>query len=401
MTTSTLATIEHDTLHALYTWGWEVRFNDLEGAIQCKPGPHAEWENVTEHFMCHFRNEMRKEGITYVNAAWDAVVSQARKNRYHPIREYLYKLTYDGGKYIQVLANCFDNPDGMFDVFIRRWLIGAVRRAIKGTQNRMLVIDGLQDIGKSKFVEWLVPEHLRAAHFVSSAIDPSNDDHQRRLLNTWVWEVGEVGATTRRADMEALKHFLTLEQVTVRKKYDRGDTVRPNLTNFIGTFNNISGVLNDPTGSRRFMFCKVVGIDWRQYTTTLTQEQIWAEAYAAYLAGESADLTGDEANKAKDINDGYYVESPVKDLLLHYFKIDPNDTSNFIWTSDIEYILQNPPLLQQPNGATVQDRTYKGSPDKLRKEISEILYHMGCKKDQRRKPGNSSPQKGFWGVIKK
>lgn len=388
-----LVTIAQRTLTLFSQLGWQSRTCDLDNDIEIRPGPNAEWERITKSLEAYFRTEARKNGISEVNAAYDAFYSSARQVRYHPIKDFLNGLTYDGGHYIQQLANHFDNPDGMFEQFLRRWLIASVRRVIEGgTQNRMLVLDGPQNSGKSSFVRWLVPNHLQRSHFVESPIRPDDEDHKRRLLKTWVWEVAELGATTRRSDVEALKHFLSLQQVTVRLKYDRGDTEKPSLTSFIGTINNVSGALNDPTGSRRFMFCTIKHIDWA-YSHDLSPDQIWSEAYMQYLAGESADLTSDEADKANLINKAYQADNYVRDLIFQYFEIDPTNQTWFSWTIDIETILQNPP---NPSGQSIP--MYKGSQDKLRKEISAVLLELGCQKGDRRKPGNNTPQKGYFGI---
>ena len=74
-------------------------------------------------------------------------------------------------------------------------------------QNPMLVLDGDQDIGKSTFCKFLaspLPEL-----FVEDAIHPDDKEHHRYLATKWIWEVAELGATTRRQDQEAIKSFLT------------------------------------------------------------------------------------------------------------------------------------------------------------------------------------------------
>jgi predicted P-loop ATPase len=53
--------------------------------------------------------------------------------------------------------------------------------------------------------------------------------------------------------VEALKWFLTLETVTVRRPYGHFDLDKPALASFIGTVNDDgAGFLTDVTGNRRF-----------------------------------------------------------------------------------------------------------------------------------------------------
>jgi predicted P-loop ATPase len=395
-----LTTIEQRTLNLLSSLGWQTRINELDGDTEIQPGPNAEWEGLTRSLEAHFRTEARKHGISEVSAALDALLSSARMNRFHPIKAYLAGVGYDGGQYIEQLAQCFDNPDGLFPLYLRRWMIGSVRRVVEGgTQNRVLGLDGPQGVGKSKFCEWLIPPYMKRAHFRSSPVDPHDENHMRGVMTNWIWEVVELGSTTRKADVDALKGFLSAEEVKIRIPYDRSITKKPAMCSFIATFNNTAGVLNDPTGSRRFMLCEVKSIDWQQYTRTLTPDKVWGEASMLYAMGEPADLTPDEAKAAAERNNQYRVENPLQDMILEYFDITPQDLSKYTWTSDIEKVLQDPPYnLINPNTPRLM---YKGSQDKLRKDLAAVLLEMGCTRGDKRKPGNSTAQKGYYGIQKK
>ena len=94
--------------------------------------------------------------------------------------------------------------------------------------------------------------------FSDSSINPDDKDDKLKAMQTWVWEVEELGSTIRRADVESLKSFLTCNVFSVRPAYGRHDVAEPGLASFIGTLNQSAGIFNDATGSRRFM------------TTTLT-----------------------------------------------------------------------------------------------------------------------------------
>ena len=122
--------------------------------------------------------------------------------------------------------------------------MGAVARAYQKTQSRLLILDGEQGIGKSHFVRWLAAPVKRDDLYIEGPINPDDKDSLVRLMTVWLWEVAELGGTTRKSDREALKHFLSQEQVTVRRPYGRYDLVKPALSAFIGTVNNEAGILN-------------------------------------------------------------------------------------------------------------------------------------------------------------
>ncbi len=144
-----------------------------------------------------------------------------------------------------------------------------------------------------------------------------------------------MGATTRKADREALKDFISRVEVTIRRPYGRYDIVKASLASLIGTINEEGpGFLNDPTGSRRFAVVNLTAID-RAYSTQLDIDQMWAEATIAYQSGESWQLTTDERGQQTIINSDYEVDTPLEGLLRKYYTIDPDGQD---WTASIDII---------------------------------------------------------------
>ncbi|RJR10017.1 hypothetical protein C4588_04310 [Candidatus Parcubacteria bacterium] len=267
------------------------------------------------------RNRMRDLGIFEVKAVFDAYWEEAYKNRYHPVRDYLTSLKFEGrGDPIGELANHFTCEYGMFETWLRRWMIGACAKVMQAEENRMLVLDGPQNVGKSYFVRWLaspLPEY-----FIEGGIDASDEDMKRRLGQRWIWEVSELGATTRKSDWEALKAFITQRTVTTRLKYDREDTDFPALASMIGTINNEEGFL--PVGDRRFYVERITKINWNY--TQIDVDQLWAQAFDLYLAGEPWEPQGNERNVAAQINEDYRMIDIVEETIKNLFEIDLQQT---------------------------------------------------------------------------
>jgi predicted P-loop ATPase len=295
-------------------------------------------------------------------------------------------MTYNGQSNIAVLAaHCEDitKPNPLFGTWLRRWLIGAVAKAMDGgrTQNAMLVLDGPQGIGKSYFARWLcspMPDY-----FLDDAINPNDKDSIIRLAMYWIWEVGELGSTIRKADVEALKAFITRQVVAVRKPYGRVDMVKPALASLIGTVNNSAGILVDTTGNRRFLVATLNSIDWN-YTTNLDPNQIWAEAFTAWVSGESWYLSKAEAEQSEENNQGYRLPNPIEGYLTKYFTIDTNNTTE--WTPTGEIV------------ARLFDMGYKGqSTRSVAMEVAATLSEMGLVK-QKRRHGGGAPVWGYLGI---
>jgi putative DNA primase/helicase len=174
---------------------------------------------------------------------------------------------------------------------------------------------------------------------VEGAINPDEKDNMIRLMTTFIWEVSELGATMRRSDLEALKSFLTKQQVNVRMPYGHNDIVKPALASFIGTVNNVGGILNDASGSRRFMTVTITGIDWTY--ANLNVDQVWAHAVALWRSGESGNSPAEETALIRAVNTEYEVEDPLVDLIQDYFNVDSTRTDWFVKTIRIQEVIKD------------------------------------------------------------
>jgi hypothetical protein len=321
-----------DFLGTLKQLGYSFRLNSCSDQVEVNGKP------ITDGLNAKIQTQMADKGFWNATFLDRVILAEAYDNQYHPVKEYLTSLPgHDGGNYIKQLAECFDNPDGLFPNWIRKWMIGAIARVVEGSQNPMLILDGPQNIGKSLFAKWLcsgIPQY-----FCEGNIDTNDKDSYIRLASKWIWEVGEVGATLRKSDREALKNFLTLGVVTVRKSYGRHDLIKPTLASFIGTVNNEGGLLDDPTGSRRFLICHLNSIDWQTYID-MDINKLWSEAYSAYLTGESWALTIDERNLSEKNNEEYQVEDPIELVLHDHYFIEPARVDWWSSTLEITRVLQ-------------------------------------------------------------
>ena len=358
-------------VRALYDLGYSFRANVLDDSIE------VNGECISDLLTATIRTEMRDLGYHRVNVMEDAYWREANLHRHHPIRDYLKTLAWDGKPHIATMAGYFVDKYGRFHDWIRRWMIGAVARVYEPTQNRMLVLDSDQGLGKSFWVSWLASPMPR--HMIEGPIDPANKDSWVRLINKWVWEVAELGSTTRKADREALKHFLSVQFATVRPPYGKFDLHKPALASFIGTVNNESGILSDPTGNRRFMISHLTDIDW-SYSKDLEPDDLWAEAHEAYLAGEAWHLSGAELKAAQDINDLYEVEDAFEGVVVSHFQID---YQNPTWTptSDLLDHLYGTGLTGNRRSNSIQ--------------LGNCLNAMGFERARRSGPSG----KKVWGYI--
>lgn len=321
----------NDYIDALEFEGFYFRLNDLNDRIE------VNGKQIDEVISKTIKNRMRDLGFrnSQLVPIEDAYWEESGKHRYHPIKDYLQGLRWDGDDHIRLLARHFKDKhdplvyeDGrtetVFYAWLKRWLVAAVAKTFGGNvlnaQNAVLVLEGGQNLGKSTFARWLcsgVPDY-----FLEKSVEPDNKEDERRLASTWIWEIGELGATTRKADREALKQFLTREKVTWRNPYAETDSNKPALASFVGTVNNEGGFLQDATGTRRFMTVGLVSIQ-HSYVQDIDIDQVWAQAYQLYAGDEPFRPLREEAAKREEINADYKIEDIYEGWVLRYFDIDP------------------------------------------------------------------------------
>lgn len=369
-----------DTLAAL---GYSFRFNELTQAVEVNGQP------ISDGVSAKIRNDMRDMDFKGMPAIEDAYLAHAVVNSYHPIRDYFDSLQWNGLGHIEQLASHFTDSgpkdvDGRswFQKALRRWLIGYVARIYEHAQLPMLVIEGMQRKGKSYFAKWLAS--ILPEYFIEGPIAPDNKDCLLRLASAFIWEVSELGSTVRRADVEALKGFITLNNVTVRKPYGKNDLHLPATAGLIGTVNDAGGFLNDTTGTRRALVIPITSIDWR-YTSNVDVIQVWAEAVAAYRAKEAISLTADERDTQTQINANYETPNPVEDVITKWFDIDPTQTIWFTPSDDIRQVVD-----LDLKGTSMQHAIAIAMVLKKHGIVSTRQYHNGGKQ-----------VRGYLGVIRK
>lgn len=350
---------------ALTAAGFAFRLNLLADVIEVNGEPFS------DVIKAQVRMQMRDAGVR-IGGIEDAWTVAAAANSYHPIRDYLEGTVWDGVERMPQLAAYLRSSDPpvvyadtsscpLSTVYLTRWLIGAVAKIFGEEQNAMLVLVGGQGIGKSQFVRWLC-SGLPNYH-AESPINVADKDNHVRLMTRFIWEVSEFDATTRKADIAALKAFISTRTVTVRQSYARYDTVKPAAASLIGTLNDSTGFLTDESGSRRFLVVSLDGMDWAYQDLDINQ--IWAEAVHRYRSGEPWRLLPEEARHQATQNREYEAESLLTSWIGKYFLIDPARQDWRMTAADIADHLR-----------AKYDIRLSGSERAQAMEISRVMGHL-------------------------
>lgn len=213
-----------------------------------------------------------------VQAIEEAVTYVAYHERFHPVKEYLNGLVWDGEKRLDAwLSSYLGVEDSPYSRAVgRKVLCAAVMRAFSpGIKfDHVLVLEGRQDLGKSTVVEIL------GGPYASDApVDPHSRDTVDSMQGRWIIEIAEM-EVLRKTDEDALKAFITRRTDRCRLAYGLTTVDFPRQSIFIATKNPRAdgAYLKDDTGNRRWwpVACGSQQVDFKGLRDA--RDQIFAEA---------------------------------------------------------------------------------------------------------------------------
>jgi putative DNA primase/helicase len=224
-----------------------------------------------------------------------AMVATAPGNAFHPVRDWLATLKWDGKDRVDTwLHKAFGTPNDAYHTAVgRKFLVAAVRRILHpGCKfDSLLVLEGPQNIGKSRSCQQLV-----GAKWFSDALphDLGSRDAALGLMGKWLIELGELDSLVR-TEVETVKAFLSRETDRYRAPYGKNFEERPRQGVLVGTTNQ-TDYLRDSTGNRRFwpVRCEKAEHAW----IAEVRDQLWAEAVQIEADGETLWLDEDGISTA-------------------------------------------------------------------------------------------------------
>lgn len=213
----------------------------------------------------------------------------------------------------------------------RKAFVAAVARAMNPgcKYDNMVILSGPQGIGKSTLLD-----KMSRGWFNDSIRTFEGKEASELLQGVWIVEVSELDAF-RRTDVSRIKQFLSLRADRFRAAYGRNVKELPRTCIFFGT-TNTSEFLQDTTGNRRFW---PIDTGEQENTKNVWQDlenevdQLWAEAFTRWQAGESLYLTGEIAEAAKEKQEEHREASSREGIVREFMERDiPDDWSK--WTLD-------------------------------------------------------------------
>lgn len=269
-------------------WQNVLPFDESSFNIVAKLSPP--WENTRARpFVWNDEDDIRTaawlqhQGILGAKeTAAQAVQTIAHEKPFHPIRDYLNALEWDG---TARLDNWLADYTGAEDSdYVRavsaKFLLGAVARIFQpGCKNDCCpILEGPQGLKKSTALRTLFQPY-----FTDDMPELGTKDASLQTRGVWCIELSELDAMAK-SEVSKVKAFMSRAADHFRPPYGRRPIDAPRECVFAGTVNH-AVYLKDETGGRRFwpVKCFAINID----ALKPDKDQLWAEAVVRYRAGES------------------------------------------------------------------------------------------------------------------
>lgn len=227
----------------------------------------------------------------------NAIKEIAHNNTYHPVKQYLESLEWDGVPRVETMFTTFLSAKDceLYHVYAKLFMIAAIKRVYKpGCKfDNMLVLQGEQGNGKSTFCEKLA---VNDKWYNDNIIIADRDkDSLLYMQDAWIVIMDELDAWNK-ADSNAAKGFMSKRSDKFRAPYAQNSEEHPRHCVFIGNTNDET-FLKDSTAitERRYWVIKTEG-NWetsRDKIKLMTPEminQLWAEAMVMYKENEDIEL---------------------------------------------------------------------------------------------------------------
>lgn len=359
-----------------------VRLDEFKQAIICRNlpwSPGEAWRPWRDTDTTALAVWCQREDIMVRSATCaEAVELVASDNRFHPVREWLSGLVWDGTPRLDTWLEKYlgARPSGASKEEIdkhrrylaevgRRWLISAPARIFRPgcKADCALILEGGQGLLKSTALATLSPQPSWFADEVASI---GTKDAAQDLPGKWLIEISELSAM-RRGEVEAVKAWMSRAVDHYRPSYGRSSQDFPRQCVFAGT-TNADTYLADETGARRFWPVRVGKIDIEALRRD--RDQLWAEAVAAFRAGERWWLDKEVEQIAGEVQAERRQPDPWDETVLDWLDRQPGD----ITVSEVLFRCLNIPSEKQDQG-------------KLNR-VASILRHAGWVRKRKRVAGS-------------
>lgn len=334
---------------------YDLRYNVLTDRVEYRSptGPDGKkmYQPLSRRMMNTMVIEARLKGVNCWDKDLDRLLMSAFVRSYHPFHDYMESLPdWDGTDRLTPLARRVVEAPVWVDGF-RRWLLGLTAQWM-GVEMRCantltpVLISPKQGYAKSTFCHLLMPPEL-SAYYTDKFDVNARSNMELKLGKYGLINLDEMDRYSPAA-MATLKNLVQLQHLVVKKSYASYFVPLERLASFIATSNQLE-LLNDPTGSRRFLCVEVTHqID----CSPIDHRQIFAQLKQLVLSGERTWMDEQEERNLQEHNLLFCCPRPEREVFLGKYGIPhEGDATEVLTATEIhrQLCLENPSAMRGIN----------------------------------------------------
>jgi len=292
-----------------YRWRERIRFNLFSQTVEIDSKALTEEDETGVMLWLH-----DIYGVVWATPkVSEAVRFVARAHEYHPVRDWLDSLIWDGEPRAHRLLDYYlsaeGGPNELRDDLSECFLVSCVARVMDpGCKvDTVLILVGKQGRRKSTALHTLAGD----GWFADTPIQIGAKDGYQTIQGRWIYELGELDSLRAR-EWSAMKVFFASQSDRYRPSFGRYPRDFPRQTVFVGSTNEPE-FLGDPSGARRFWPVRVGHARVEELADA--RDQLWAEAVHLYRQGRRWHLEGQAVDDLRAAQAEFAVTDPWDDAI--------------------------------------------------------------------------------------
>lgn len=299
---------------------YETRYNQMKHRMECRKKGEDDFVMLDDMVSNSIWMELNEAGYSCSVKNMENLIYSDFSFSYHPIREYLNRLPqWDGIDHIGLLAGSVHTIPAQTEFWLkgfRHFLVGMVAAATREevVNHLCLLLCSKQNLGKTTFINNILPRELRTDYLSTGIISAGNKDDLSRMSEYMLINFDEFEGMTGH-ELSLLKDLITRKFISIRLPYARHTQNLPHWASFAGTC-NYPQVLYDPTGNRRFLCYEIEKID----RLDIDYPQLYAQIKHLLDSGYRYWFEAYENDEIELNNKPFLFQTPEEEMVLTHFR---------------------------------------------------------------------------------
>lgn len=288
--------------------------------------PYEEMSDTDESYLRLYFEE--NYGFDARQVLDDALKIAEHKNAFHPVRDYLNSLEWDGVRRLEtIFIDCFGVPDSVYSREVGiKFFTGAVRRVFipASKMDYIPVLVSQEGLGKSRFIRRMAKIWGSDTFYTFNG----SKEAYEQLRGVWIMEIPELNGVQHKSS-NSRKAFVTKGEDRYRAAYLKYTKTYKRQCVFIASSNDVI-FLEDPSeDGRRWwgMICNPSKITINVHSDEFLKlvDLYWAEAMHYYKEGILPILSEAADAEAKVMRQVHRTENGEEGALIDYLNMPVPD----------------------------------------------------------------------------